>query len=64
VLGIPPGQIGRHDDFFDRGGTSLSAVKLAVALKRSVSLKDLNGHPILADMAEVVDRRLKRAKGH
>jgi amino acid adenylation domain-containing protein len=64
VLGIPPGQIGRHDDFFDRGGTSLSAVKLAVVLGRSVSLKDLTGHPVLADMAEVVDRRLKRAKGH
>jgi acyl-CoA synthetase (AMP-forming)/AMP-acid ligase II len=31
VLGIPRDQIGRQDNFFDRGGTSLSAVKLAIA---------------------------------
>ncbi len=30
VLGIPQEQIGRLDHFFDRGGTSLSAVKLAI----------------------------------
>ena len=30
-------QIGRHDHFFDRGGTSLSAVKLAIALDRGGS---------------------------
>ncbi|MEV0966950.1 non-ribosomal peptide synthetase, partial [Streptomyces sp. NPDC049910] len=34
VLGVPPEQIGRNDHFFDRGGTSLSAVKLAIALDR------------------------------
>jgi len=42
------------------GGTSLSALKLALALDRAVSLKDLIGHPILADQAELFDRRLKR----
>ena len=31
VLGIPEHRLGRHDHFFDRGGSSLSAVKLAVA---------------------------------
>ena len=31
VLGIPQEQIGRNDHFFDRGGTSLAAVKLASA---------------------------------
>ncbi|HYA52752.1 MAG TPA: amino acid adenylation domain-containing protein, partial [Streptosporangiaceae bacterium] len=34
VLGVPAGQIGRRDHFFDRGGTSLSAVKLAISLDR------------------------------
>ena len=60
VLGIPQDQIGRRDHFFDRGGTSLSAVKLAINLDRAVSLKDLTGHPILADLAGLVDGRSKR----
>ncbi len=55
VLGIPPDQISRRDQFFDLGGTSLSAVKLAITLDRAVSLKDLNGHPILADLADLID---------
>jgi hypothetical protein len=55
VLGIPQGQIGRRDNFFDRGGSSLSAVKLAITLDRAVSLKELTRHPVLADMAGVVD---------
>jgi surfactin synthase thioesterase subunit len=57
VLGIPQDQIGRRDHFFDRGGTSLSAVKLAIALDRAVSLADLTRHPILADLAGLVDGR-------
>ena len=57
VLGIPADQIGRHDSFFDRGGTSLSAVKLAIALDRAVSLPDLTRHPVLADLAELIDSR-------
>jgi amino acid adenylation domain-containing protein len=56
VLGIPQDQIGCQDDFFDRGGTSLSALKLAIALDRTVPLPDLIRHPILAEMAELVDR--------
>ena len=55
VLGVPQDQIGRKDHFFDRGGTSLSAVKLAVNLDRVVSLKEVTRHPILADLADVVD---------
>jgi acyl-coenzyme A synthetase/AMP-(fatty) acid ligase len=55
VLGIPVDRIGRRDDFFERGGTSLTAVKLAVALDRAVSLKDLVRTPVLADLAELVD---------
>ncbi|HEY6685669.1 MAG TPA: amino acid adenylation domain-containing protein [Propionibacteriaceae bacterium] len=60
VLSIPTDQIGRLDHFFDRGGTSLSAVKLAVNLDRVFSLKDLTGHPVLADLAALVDGRSER----
>ncbi|HYZ08343.1 MAG TPA: amino acid adenylation domain-containing protein [Pseudonocardiaceae bacterium] len=63
VLGIPHDQIGRRDHFFDRGGTSLSAVKLAISLGRAVSLKDLTRHPILADLAGLVDGRSERRSG-
>jgi amino acid adenylation domain-containing protein len=55
VLGIPADQIGRRDHFFERGGTSLTAVKLAVALDRAVSLQDLLRRPVLADLAALVD---------
>src|SRR5204862_815138 len=57
VLGIPEEQIGRRDHFFESGGTSLSALRLAIALDRAVSLKDLNDQPILADLATLVDNR-------
>jgi surfactin synthase thioesterase subunit len=63
VLGIPQDQIGRRDHFFDRGGTSLSAVRLAITLDRAVSLKDLTRHPILADLAGLVDGRSERRAG-
>jgi amino acid adenylation domain-containing protein len=55
VLGIPEDQIGRQDSFFDKGGNSLSAVKVVIALDRSLSLKDLTRHPVLADLAATVD---------
>jgi acyl-coenzyme A synthetase/AMP-(fatty) acid ligase len=57
VLGIPVDRIGRTDGFFDRGGTSLSAVKLAIALDRAVSLPDLVRHPVLTDLAALLDER-------
>ncbi|MGW7369964.1 phosphopantetheine-binding protein, partial [Streptomyces sp. NPDC054841] len=60
VLGIPEDRIGRSDHFFDRGGTSLSAVKLAITLDRQVSLKDVTRHPHLADLAALVDSRSPR----
>ena len=63
VLGIPQEQIGRRDHFFDLGGTSLSVLKLAIALDRAVSFKDLISQPILADQAELIERRLERAGG-
>ncbi|MEV6650901.1 amino acid adenylation domain-containing protein [Streptomyces sp. NPDC051219] len=63
VLGIAQDRIGRADHFFDRGGTSLSAVKLAIALDRAVSLKDVTRHPVLADLAALVDGRSERHSG-
>jgi amino acid adenylation domain-containing protein len=60
VLSIPADQIGRRDHFFDLGGTSLSAVKLAITLDRAVSLKDITHHPILADLAGLVEDRSQR----
>ena len=61
VLGIPQDQIGRRDHFFDRGGTSLSAVKLAVTLDRAFSLKEVTAHPILADLAGARGRQVQAA---
>ena len=52
-------QIRRRDHFFDSGGTSLSALKLAIALDRAVSFKDVAGHPVLADLAALVDARAR-----
>ncbi|RBY79058.1 non-ribosomal peptide synthetase [Blastococcus sp. TF02-09] len=57
VLGIPADRIGRQDSFFDLGGTSLSAVKLAVALHRAVTPTDVAGHPVLADLAALLTGR-------
>ncbi|KMS66459.1 peptide synthetase [Streptomyces regensis] len=55
LLGVPEHRIGRTDNFFDSGGTSLSAVKLSIALDRAVSLRDITRHPVLADLAALLD---------
>ncbi|TWV58275.1 amino acid adenylation domain-containing protein [Streptomyces misionensis] len=55
VLGVPAGQVGRTDHFFDSGGTSLTAVKLSIALDRAVSLKDITRNPVLGDLAALLD---------
>lgn len=57
VLGIARDQIGRHDNFFGLGGTSLTALKLVIALDRAVTFKDLTHHPSLADLAALLDQR-------
>jgi amino acid adenylation domain-containing protein len=59
ILSIPKDQIGRRDHFFELGGTSLSALKLAITLERAVSFKDLINHPILADLATLVDDKVR-----
>lgn len=63
VLGVAADQLGRQDNFFERGGTSLSAVKLAIALRRAVSLKDVTRHPVLADLAAVLDGKTRTRAG-
>ena len=57
VLGVPVEQVTRQDNFFDQGGTSLSAVKLAIALRREVSLTDINRNAVLTDLARLIDNR-------
>ncbi|WP_217168120.1 amino acid adenylation domain-containing protein [Streptomyces sp. AC512_CC834] len=57
VLGVPLERIGRGDDFFALGGTSLSAVRLAVCLDRVVCPRDLTRHSALADLARLLDTR-------
>ncbi|WP_432184253.1 non-ribosomal peptide synthetase [Streptomyces tendae] len=57
VLGTPSEQIGRGEDFFALGGTSLTAVRLAVRLDREISPRDLTTHPVLADLAGLIDTR-------
>lgn len=57
ALGIPQGAIGGRDHFFDLGGTSLSAVKVAILLDRAISPKDLIRCPVLTDLAGLLDGR-------
>ncbi|MGW0856698.1 amino acid adenylation domain-containing protein [Streptomyces sp. NPDC002690] len=57
VLGLAVPEIGRHDDFFELGGTSLSAVRLAVRLDRAISLRDLTARPTPAGLARLMDGR-------
>ncbi|MFF0549756.1 amino acid adenylation domain-containing protein [Streptomyces sp. NPDC004311] len=61
VLGVPRERIDRREHFFDRGGTSLSAVRLAVALDRAVTPADVSRHPVLADLARFLDTAPGRA---
>jgi aryl carrier-like protein len=57
VLGVPQHRLDRQDHFFDRGGTSLSAVKLAIILNRAVTYRDVREHPTLAQLAHLLEQR-------
>uniref|UniRef100_UPI00210866D6 non-ribosomal peptide synthetase n=1 Tax=Streptomyces sp. ODS05-4 TaxID=2944939 RepID=UPI00210866D6 len=57
VLGVPADRIGRHDHFVSRGGDSLTAVRLAIRLDRSLSVADITRHPVLADQAALLADR-------
>jgi amino acid adenylation domain-containing protein len=57
LLGLQTSSVGRNDDFFARGGSSLSAIRLVVKLEKQVSLLDIANSPMLSDLAAVVDRK-------
>lgn len=57
ILGVPVEQLAPTDNFYDRGGSSLLAVKLVIALDRVVSLRDLTTNPVLADQAALLEAR-------
>ncbi len=54
VLGMAAGRVGRHDNFFDLGGTSLSAIHLLMRLGHRLSLADLVTRPVLKDQARLL----------
>jgi len=62
VLGIAKHRIGPRAHFFELGGTSLSALRLLVKLNRAVSFQDLADHPVLADLAALLDERSMRPR--
>lgn len=55
VLGIAAGKVGRHDDFFDLGGTSLSAIHLLMRLDHRLSLTDMLGRAVLSEQAQLLE---------
>ncbi|MFB6514719.1 amino acid adenylation domain-containing protein [Streptomyces virginiae] len=59
VLDLPANRIGLQDRFFDLGGTSLSALRVVIALDREISFDDLTHHPGLADLARLMERRAR-----
>ncbi len=55
LLDLSPSSVGRDDDFFRIGGSSLSAIRLVVKLEKRVSLLDITNSPVLSDLAAVLD---------
>ncbi|MFE5330744.1 amino acid adenylation domain-containing protein [Embleya sp. NPDC056575] len=55
VLGT--GDIGAGDDFFALGGDSFSAVRAVRAIGRGLSIIDLFQHPVVGELAALIDRR-------
>jgi amino acid adenylation domain-containing protein len=55
ALDVPEDAIGREDDFFGLGGSSLSALHVVTSLNGLVSLNDLLDHPVLSALAQAVD---------
>ena len=43
-------------DFFQLGGTSISAIRLALAADHALSVRDITENPVLADMALLAER--------
>ncbi|MFF9351733.1 amino acid adenylation domain-containing protein [Streptomyces sp. NPDC014734] len=62
VLNIPVAEITRHHHFFESGGTSLSAVRLGVALGGAATLQDIVGRPVLSELAGAIDENTQQRK--
>ncbi|SFS90686.1 non-ribosomal peptide synthetase [Saccharopolyspora flava] len=57
LLHVPVERIGRESRFAELGGTSLSAIRLSMALDRVVSVADLKDTPTVAEVAALVDSK-------
>ncbi|MFD1546317.1 amino acid adenylation domain-containing protein [Nonomuraea guangzhouensis] len=55
VLRVPEDRVGRGDDFFALGGTSLSAIGFLAKLGVKAAPKTLAAYPVLADFAAFID---------
>ncbi|PYI08337.1 peptide synthetase [Aspergillus sclerotiicarbonarius CBS 121057] len=57
VLSMPVEKVGADDDFFQLGGDSVVAMRLAAAARvagMSLTFADIFAHPVLSDLAQVV----------
>lgn len=52
---LPADEIGCDDNFFDLGGSSLSALRVVASLNGLISLDDLVRHPVLGALSSVAD---------
>jgi amino acid adenylation domain-containing protein len=55
VLGLSAERITRSDSFFRLGGTSLAAIRLVLRLDQAITVPQIVAHPVLADLAAVLD---------
>jgi acyl carrier protein len=59
ILQLPPDEVGATDTFFNLGGHSLMAMKLAARvsdkLRVSISVRDIFDHPIIVDLAAKIE---------
>ncbi|GHF37119.1 hypothetical protein GCM10018790_13430 [Kitasatospora xanthocidica] len=57
LLNVPLDQVGRGSRFVELGGTSLAAIRLAIALDRAVTVGELKTTPTVAEVAGLLDRK-------
>ncbi|MFI6849127.1 non-ribosomal peptide synthetase [Kitasatospora sp. NBC_00085] len=57
LLNVPLDQVGRGSRFVELGGTSLAAIRLAIALDRAVTVGELKATPTVAEVAGLLDRK-------
>ncbi|WP_328929090.1 amino acid adenylation domain-containing protein [Streptomyces sp. NBC_00190] len=62
VLNIPLADITRDMNFFESGGTSLSAVRVGAALGGAARLEDIIGRADLASLAVAIDEHVQQAE--